>query len=269
MASDDGVRTPSAAEAAAQRLEALILEGSLAPGDALLPERELALKLNVSRPTLRQGVKMLEDRGLLVSQPNGGRLVAELGGEIANPLMALLTAHSEVVDDYLEFRAATEKLAARLAASRATEVDRERLSQCMTAIDLAHERGDQRAEADADVDLHIAVYEASHNLVLLHIMRAMSDMLRTGVIENREKLFSRPETRDAFRAQHRAIYEAVTAGDEEAAGAAAESHIHYTHRALREISAAEARLEISLRRISAGEMGVKPGGRRRKNGGGR
>lgn len=266
MSQEDGVKTPSAAEAAAQRLEALILEGSLAPGDALLPERELALRLNVSRPTLRQGVKMLEDRGLLVAQPNGGRAVAELGGEIANPLIALLSAHAEVVDDYLEFRAATEKLAARLAASRATAVDRERLSHCMAAIDAAHEKRDPLAEADADVDLHIAVYEASHNLVLLHIMRAVSGLLRRGVIENREKLFARPETRDAFRAQHRAIYEAVTAGDEDAAAAAAESHIHYTHRALKEITAAEARLEISLRRISAGEMGVKAGGRRRKDG---
>lgn len=249
----DGVKSASAAESAARHLEALILEGSLGPGDLLLPERELAQRLNVSRPTLRQGMKMLEERGLLVVEP-GRRTVAQLGRDITDPLIALLSAHTEVVDDYLEFRATTEKLAAQLAAARANDIDRERLTECMQRIDRTYAERNEQAEADADVDLHIAVYEASHNLVLLHIMRAISGMLRKGVIENRNTLFMRPETRDALRAQHRAIYEGIMAGDVEAAGKAAESHIHYTHQAIKEIKAADARLEISLRRIGGGQV---------------
>jgi len=124
----------------------------------------------------------------------------------------------------------------------------------MVRLEEAHDRGSQKDGGDADVDLHIAVYEASHNLVVLHVMRALSGMLRRGVIENREKLFQRPETRDALRAQHRAIYEGVMAGDAEAAGQAAEAHIHYTHRALKEVNAAEARLGISLRRLGGGSV---------------
>lgn len=244
-------KTETAAESAARYIEGLILEGTLGPGDPLLPERELAQRLNVSRPTLRQGMKILEDRGLIVSG-GGGRTVAPLGRDMTDPLLKLMAAHAEVVDDYLEFRATTEKMAASLAAARANEVDRTQLTACMEKIDRAHAEENQQAEADADVDLHIALYEASHNLVLLHIMRAISGMLRQGGIENREKLFQRPETRDALRAQHRALYEAVMAGDPEAAGNAAEAHIHYTHRALREIRASEVRLEVSLRRLGGG-----------------
>jgi GntR family transcriptional regulator, transcriptional repressor for pyruvate dehydrogenase complex len=148
-------------------------------------------------------------------------------------------------------------MAARLAAERANAVDRERLTVCMERIDRAHEEGVQRAEAEADVELHIALYEASHNLVVLHTMRALSGMLRQGVIENREKLFARPETRDQLRAQHRAIYESVMAGHVEEAGRAAEAHIHYTHRALNEIRASEARLQVSLRRLNGGRVSIR------------
>ncbi|WP_407943428.1 FCD domain-containing protein [Methylobacterium sp. EM32] len=252
----DPIKGGSVAEGTARHLKDLILEGSLSPGDLLLPERDLAQRLNVSRPTLRQGMKILEEEGLLVASGNG-RTVAPLGREITDPLIALIASHAEVVDDYLEFRATTERMAARLAAARANAVDRDRLTACMARIDRAHEEGVHQEEAEADVDLHVAVYEASHNLVVLHTMRALSGMLRQGVIENREKLFARPETRDRLRAQHRAIYESVMAGDIEAAGEAAEAHIHYTHQALTEIKAAEARLQVSLRRLNGGSVAVR------------
>ena len=54
----DGIKGSSAAESTARHLEDLILEGSLRPGEPLLAEREMALRLSVSRPTLRQGIKL-------------------------------------------------------------------------------------------------------------------------------------------------------------------------------------------------------------------
>ncbi|MCJ2024786.1 MULTISPECIES: FCD domain-containing protein [unclassified Methylobacterium] len=252
----DPIKGESVAESTARHLKDLIAEGTLSPGDLLLPERDLALQLHVSRPTLRQGIKMLEKDGLIVSTP-AGRSVAPLGREITDPLIALIASHAEVVDDYLEFRATTERMAARLAAARASAVDRDRLATCMERIDRAHEQGNDREEAEADVALHIAVYEASHNLVVLHTMRALSGMLRQGVIENRETLFARPETRDRLYAQHREITACVLAGDVEKAGEAAEAHIHYTHSALNEIKAAEARLQVSLRRLNHGGLTAK------------
>ncbi|AMB46538.1 MULTISPECIES: FCD domain-containing protein [Methylobacteriaceae] len=257
----NAIKGESAAESTARHLKDLIREGGISPGDMLLSERDLAQRLDVSRPTLRQGMKILEDQGLLVAAP-GGRAVAPLGREITDPLIALIASHAEVVDDFFEFRATTERMASRLAAARANAVDRARLTACMERIDRAHAAGQQHEEAEADVDLHIAVYEASHNLVLLHTMRALSGMLRQGVVENREALFAHPETRDQFRAQHRAIYESVMAGDVEAAGEAAETHIHYTHEALTAVRAADARLQVSLRRLSGGRISARRKGER-------
>ncbi len=251
----------NAAEATARRIEGLILEGSLLPGEPLLPEREMAVRLEVSRPTLRQGIKMLEDKGLLRAEAGGSRVVAPLATSVTDPLIELMSTRVEVVDDYLELRATLEGMAARLAATRANDVDRATLSGVMARIDLAHADADPQVEADADVDLHVAIYEASHNIVLLQIMRALSGMLRRGVFHNREKLYARPEVREVLLGQHRAIFDAIMARDAAAAGKAAEDHMTYTQRVLGEIAAAEARLEISLRRIDGGSLSSRARGR--------
>ncbi len=199
-------------------------------------------------------MKLPEDKGLLVADAGGARVVAPLATSITDPLIELLATRGEVVDDYLELRGTLEGMAASLAATRANDVDWTTLQRCMERIDAAHEEADPHDEADADVDLHIAIYEASHNIVLLHIMRALSGMLRKGVFHNREKLYARPEVREVLREQHRAIYDAVMSRDAAAAGRAAEEHMTYTRRVLAEIAAAEARLEISLRRIDGGNI---------------
>lgn len=250
----EGIKGDSAGESTARHIEDLILEGSLRPGEPLLPEREMALRLNVSRPTLRQGMKILENKGLLLAEPGGSRVVAPLATSITDPLIELLSTRSEVFDDYLELRRTLEGMAATLAATRANDVDRATLRRCMERIDAAHQKVDPHDEADGDVDLHIAIYEASHNIVLLQVMRALSEMLRRGVFHNREKLYARSEVREILLGQHRSIFEAVMARDPEAAGRAAEDHMTYTRRVLHEIAAADARLEISLRRIDGGNL---------------
>ncbi len=253
----DGIKGSSAAEATARHIEELILEGSLRPGEPLLAEREMAVRLSVSRPTLRQGIKMLEDKGLLVSDTGGGRMVAPLATSVTDPLIELMATRPEVVDDYLELRATLERMAASLAATRANDIDRATLQRAMDRIDAAHDAADPHDEAETDVDLHVAIYEASHNVVLLQIMRALSDLLRRGIFHNRERLYARPEVRAVLLDQHRAIFDAVMARDPVAAGRAAEEHMTYTKRVLEEITAADARLEISLRRIDGGSISAR------------
>lgn len=248
----------SAAQATVRHIEDLILEGSLRSGDPLLPEREMALRLDVSRPTLRRGLKILEDKGLIETDAGGTRRIAPLATSLTDPLIELMSTGGRVIDDYLELRGTLEGMAAGLAATRASDIDRQSLTRCVERIEAAHEKADARDEAEADVDLHLAIYEASHNIVLLQIMRALSGMLREGVFHNREKLYSRNEVRDVLRLQHRAIYDAVMARDPVAAARAAEDHMRYTRRALNEIAAAEARLDISLRRIDGGNIAQRP-----------
>lgn len=252
------LKTERAAEAVAQHIEALILEGSLRPDERLLPERELAERLDVSRSTLRDGLKLLEERGLLTSGNGRGSRVARLGtGTISDPLSAILARHAEGADDYLEFRAIAEAAAAGLAATRATDIERERLAACLVRMDLAHEADDPTAEADADAEMHLLIYEASHNLTLLQIMQALAGVLRNDVAQNRNRLFSIPAIRELLREQHRAIAGAIIARDATLAETAARDHIAYLRRAMREIREASDRLDLSLRRLHGGGVAIR------------
>ena len=257
----DDVRPARLADAVAERLEQLILEGVLRPGERLLPERDLAEKLNVSRPSLREALQKLEEKGLLRTSREGTVVAQLVGASLTDPLTQLLQSHPETTFDYLEFRAGVEGMAAYLAAQRATDVDRQMMKDCIERMQAAHGEEDSSTEADADTDLHLAIYEASHNVVLLHIMRGLAAMLRQDVFYNRPRLYSQPGVRELLLDQHRAICEAVMRGDADEARVAAECHINFTHKTMREIRDAEARLEVSLRRLGRSDL-VAPAGKR-------
>lgn len=256
--SGSAIKSEKAAESVARHIEALILEGALRPGEPLLPERELAKRLDVSRPTLRDGLKALQEKGLLQAADGRGLCVSHLGAAaISDPLLTLLSERAELADDYLEFRDIVECQAAALAAKRANDIDLRRIHACLERIDRAHAAADPGHEAEADTELHLLIYEASHNLVLLQVMRALSGNLRRDVVHNRGQLFTLPGTREQLREQHRAIAQAIIARDSGAAHEAAHGHLAYIRRRLREIRESEAKLDVSRRRDAGGGLVVR------------
>lgn len=260
----ESIKPAKLADTVAEHLERLILEGALRPGERLLAERELAAKLDISRPSLRDALAKLMERGLLMTDHNGATYVAEtLGATFRDPLTQLLRENPEATFDYLEFRSTVEGSAAYYAAKRANDVDREAIKACFDRMEASHGHDDSTEEADADADFHLAIYEATHNVVMLHIMRSLSELLRNDIFYNRSKLYERKGVRDLLLDQHRAVYEAVMAGDPDGARDAAERHITYINAALQEIRDAEARLEVSLRRMGRSDL-VDVGGRRRR-----
>jgi GntR family transcriptional regulator, transcriptional repressor for pyruvate dehydrogenase complex len=237
------------ADAIAERIQALILEGVLRPGERLIAERELAARLGVSRPSLRAGLAQLEAKGLVIVGKSG-TMVAPYLAKLAEPLAELFRDDERVAADYFEFRAVVEADAARSAARRATEADRQILRGCLEDMRRAHEAGDPSSEGEADVALHVAIYEAAHNVVVLHVMRTLADLLRQGVFFNRESLYRRPGVREALLEQHLSIGSAVLAGDPQAAEAAAAGHIAFVRATHGEIRGDEMRQAASLRRIA-------------------
>lgn len=249
------IKPERASEAVANHIEGLILEGSLRPGEPLLPERELAERLNVSRPTLRDALKSLESRGLLTSKEGRRMRVTQLGATtITDPLINMFAERSEVADDYLEFRDVVESSASAMAAQRANDIDIDKIKTCLLRIERAHLSGDVTEEAEADVELHMAIYEASHNLVLLQIMRALSGNLRMDVLHNRSRLFAIAYVRDLLRDQHIAIAQAIIDKRPDDAHSAAHEHLSYLRRATREIRESEEKLSLSLRRMESGGL---------------
>jgi GntR family transcriptional repressor for pyruvate dehydrogenase complex len=247
------VRNQKLADAIAEHLEQLILEGALRPGERLAAERELAEKLEVSRPSLREALEKLQARGL-IETTKAGTHVTQFMAPLTEPLASMMQSNEQALIDYLEYRTLVEGEAARLAALRATDVEREAIRACMERMRAAHKIDDPTAEGDADVDLHLLVYEAAHNLVLLHVMRAFSEMLRGGVFYNRHQLYVRPGVRDLLLEQHLAIGEAVLAGEPEKAAEAAASHVRATAATLEDIRQEQTRVARALRRMGRSEF---------------
>jgi GntR family transcriptional repressor for pyruvate dehydrogenase complex len=247
------VRTPKISAAMAEHIEKLILEGVLRPGEKLAPERELAERLEVSRPSLREALAMLEKRGLLVSSRSGTH-VAQFLSPLFRPLATLMQDKPRVTADYFEFRRIQETHAARFAAMRATDVDRQAIQQCAERMEKAHRLEDPTQEATADVELHLLIYEASHNVIVLHVMRALGDLLRNDIFYNRGQLYQREGVRDQLLQQHLALAEAVVAGKAKEAEAAAAEHIRFTFETVEEIRRDSARLETSLSRVNRSDF---------------
>ncbi|PKO49645.1 MAG: transcriptional regulator PdhR, partial [Betaproteobacteria bacterium HGW-Betaproteobacteria-21] len=108
-----------------ERLEGMILEGTLQPGERLPAERTLAEEFGVSRPSVREAIQKMAARGLLISRHGGGTFVAEaLGSSFRDPLLELLEKHPEAQRDLIEFRHTLEGSCAYYAALRATDPDR-------------------------------------------------------------------------------------------------------------------------------------------------
>ncbi|MCP8897556.1 FadR family transcriptional regulator [Shinella daejeonensis] len=223
------------ADEVVRQIELLLLEGVLRDGDRLPGERELSKRLDVSRPILREALKELENRGLLVSQHGDGTYVADIIGQVFSPpVVELIARHQRATADYIEYRRELEGITADLAARRATEYDRQMLTRVMQSMREAHESGSFDAELDADLELHNAIGEAAHNVVLLHTLRACYRLLAQGIFFHRHLVFSSQAAREHLLAQHEAIHAAILAGDPDAARAAAQAHMDYIAASIRD-----------------------------------
>lgn len=233
-----------------RQIELLILRGILRPGERLPSERELSERMDVSRPSLREALADLQDRGLLTTRPNAGVYVADvMGSAFAPALVDLFSRHDEAVFDYIAFRRDLEALAAERAARLASDTDLQVIATIFTRMEAAHQKRDPSDEAALDAQFHMAIIEASHNTVMLHMMRSMFDLLRQGVFYNRQMMFKVRTTREALLDQHRAINAAIQARDPAAARAAVEAHLGFVETALIEQGRAARNEAVARQRL--------------------
>ena len=142
-----------------------------------------------------------------------------------------------------------EGLAAERAARLGSDTDLGVIQAVFDKMEAAHQKRNADDEAQLDAQFHMAITEASHNVVMLHMMRSMYDLLRGGVFYNREVMFKQRTTRTALLDQHRAINDALQARDPAAAQAAVEAHLTYVENALRDHQKAERNEDVARQRL--------------------
>lgn len=255
------IQSEKVSAAARRQIETLILQGVLRPGERLPAERDLAARLDVSRPTVREALTELEARQLITVRPGGGAFVAEvLGSAFSAPLIELFATQDVALFDYLEFRRDLESLAAMRAAERATAADRDVIGAVFERMLKAHADKNFSVEAKIDTDFHMSIVEAAHNVIMLHMARSLYELLRRGVFYNRGVIYAEQNSRDKLLAQHRAIYETVIAGDPDGARAAVETHLDFIKMHLASANRVRSREEIATLRRDQERRQSKPRG---------
>ncbi|MEX3007102.1 FadR/GntR family transcriptional regulator [Hoeflea sp. TYP-13] len=265
MASDifSKVEHGRTADEVVQQVESLILDGVLRVGDRLPGERELARRFDVSRPILREALKTLEQRGLLTSRHGGGTFIADVIGEIfSQPVMDLIARHRRATYDYLEYRHEVEGITAAFAAERATKADKDLLQGIVESMREAHAQEDFDREAALDVEFHSAIGEAAHNIILLHTLRSCYRLLSNGVFFNRALIYQYSGSRDRLLEQHIAIFEAIAASNPDMAKRAAENHMEFVARTLKQAERANDWVRVANLRLQ--QRGQKGGGKKQK-----
>ncbi|MEM9476216.1 MAG: FCD domain-containing protein [Pseudomonadota bacterium] len=227
------VQSEKLAQSVVRQIELLILQGILRPGERLPSERELSERIGVSRPSLREAVANLHANGLLITKPGSGIYVADdLRAHFPPALTRLFASHPDAVFDYIAFRRDMEGLAIDRAARFGSDTDLQVVDTLFRKMEAAHSQRDPTEEADLDAQFHMAIIEACHNVVMLHMMRSMFDLLQQGVFFNRQVMFKQRMTRDMLLDQHRAINDALQARDPAAGRAAISAHLDFVETAL-------------------------------------
>jgi GntR family transcriptional repressor for pyruvate dehydrogenase complex len=203
----------------ADRIRTVIQEGAFGVGARLPPERELALQLGVSRPSLREALIALEIDGRVEIRMGSGVYVC------AQPISAdrSTPALGESPIELMQARAVLEGAVITLAAARVTPAALARVADSLMAMKREHARG--RTPVDADRRFHLGIAEMSGNTVLVRMVGELFDGRHAPLSSRMSGRSETVHTWTAALVEHERIFRALEARDPQAAAAAMCSHL--------------------------------------------
>ena len=208
-----------------EQIRELIFRGQLKPGQQVMPERELAEALDVSRTTVRNAINKLVVLGLLEHKQGQGTFVRLPDTRPGNPVAAAMEVEEATISDLLEVRMGLECNAAALAAQRASERDVQFMEASLEEIRTEVNSG--RLGTEADTAFHMALAYATKNPVHVYLMKNFYDFLFVGIKKNLSHLYEDPENIDQILRQHSEIITAIKQKDPQNASMAMRRHIQF------------------------------------------
>jgi len=100
---------------------------------------------------------------------------------------------------------------------------------------------DPMDEARLDAAFHLAIVEASHNLVLLHVMRGLFNLLQSSISHNLDRLYTLPRVFEPLSQQHERLLHYIIKGEPDSAKQAAITHLEFVEESLHKIDREESR----------------------------
>jgi len=213
------------------QLLSLISNGKLKPGEQLPPERVLARDLKVSRQSIREALKRAESKGLVkVRQGEGTFVLSAASHLIESPFLTLMAEEVEKIYEFIEIRKLIEVWCARKAAQFGTARELKKMEKALAEMEKLVDS--REILGQPDIEFHIAIAEASHNTLMVHLMTTVKQIfLRMFKISNFTR---RPGKNKILIKQHHEIYEAIKNRDLELAGKKMERHLLFVESEWRE-----------------------------------
>ncbi|MEH6890143.1 FadR/GntR family transcriptional regulator [Bacillus sp. JJ864] len=212
-------------EEVSEAILGMIKNGTLKPGDKLLPVHQLAEQFQVGRSAVREALSALRAMGLIEMKQGEGTYVKNFNASaLTSSLNTTLLMKQEDIVNLLEVRKVLEVGAVGAAAVKRTEENLHNMQRWLDEMQKGV--GDERAGEKADFHFHMAIAEASHNNILLELMNHVSEMIAETIGETRRIiLYGEQTTAERLLEEHRKIYEAVLENDVAAAQQAMQDHL--------------------------------------------
>jgi len=211
-----------------EQIQQLVSEGTLKSGNRLISEREMAERLQVSRASVREAFSALDMLGILESRPGEGTFIRSVPRESAlKPLALVVMLYNERKLDIMEVRMILEAESAALAAQRATEEDLAKISGCLNRLE--QDFFNDRLGETSDAGFHLAIAEATENMVLAWFMNTVSDLLKATMRYSRQRLFENPGNKETLLLQHKKIFAAILRRDSPGAREAMMEHLKFVY----------------------------------------
>jgi GntR family transcriptional repressor for pyruvate dehydrogenase complex len=208
------------ADAIADQVKEMILNGTFKPGDRLPTENELMHHFDVGRSTVREALKSLAMAGLVESRRTSGTFVTtHYRGFLHDKVKWTALLSEREILNITQVRLALEGQAAMLAAERATPEEKEKIGELIQVLELNLNEPEEAARID--LDFHVAIAKASHNKLLLTLVLSLRnlihDFLKLGYV--------RRKTSNIIVEEHRRLFTAIRAGDGETAEQEMRAHL--------------------------------------------
>lgn len=214
----------------AQVLAQRIRDGEFVPGERLPTEKDMAGLFGVSRSVVREAVSMLKYDGLVETRQGSGVFVSRSPNTRSFRIECGLLGGITDLRAVFELRCIVESAAAGLAAERRDLEDIAILRGHLEA--MAKDIAAGREGVDADTAFHTAIARAADNAYLLRFAEFLGTSLREAIRAARSNSARYPGTPDQVQGEHRAVFEAIAAGDSKEAERAMRRHIENAMRRL-------------------------------------
>lgn len=205
---------PRAFERISDQIREMVLGGTLKPGDRLPSERELSAQLGVGRPVLREALRKIEYAGLIELRKgrSGGAFVSTGNSSVmADNMSDLIQLRNISIEELYEARTWIQTALVRVACQRSTAEDLQALEENVRLAEEYHASGQADKRTVTNIEFHNLLARATHNPVMIIIVRGLTDALRSLV-----KQVGSEQPRALFKVRHQLV-DAIRKKDEEEA----------------------------------------------------